>query len=102
MTVAGGVYASKPRPAVVIQDDLFSGTDSVTVCPFTTVEVDAPLLRLAISADAGSGISSDSIAMVDKVTTVRRDNLGEVVGHLTAVQMLELERRIVVFLGLAH
>lgn len=100
--VAGGVYARKPRPAVVIQDDLFSATGSVTVCPFTTTTVDAPLLRMAVPADKASGISADSFAMVDKVTSVKRDSLGEVVGHLTAVQMLELERRLVVFLGLAH
>ena len=102
MLVAGGVYARKPRPAVVIQDDLFSGTGSVTVCPFTTTPVDAPLLRMGIPADEASGISADSFAMIDKVTTVKKESLGDIVGHLTAVQMLELERRLVVFLGLAH
>lgn len=100
--VAGGVYARKPRPAVVIQDDLFSATGSVTVCPFTTATVDAPLLRMAVFANEDSGINADSFIMIDKITSVKRENLGDVVGHLTAVQILELERRIVVFLGLAH
>lgn len=99
--VAGGVYSSKPRPAVVIQDDLFDGTDSVTVCPLTTTPVDAPLLRLPVSADSASGIDADSFVMIDKITTVRRANTREHVGHLTSVQMLELERRLLVFLGLA-
>lgn len=100
--VAGGVYASKPRPAVVVQDDLFSGTDSLTVCPFTTTVVDAPLLRMGVPSDESSGIDASSYVMIDKLTTVRRGNIGEKVGFLTAVQMLELERRLLVFLGLAH
>lgn len=56
-TVAGGVYASKPRPAVLLQDDRFDGTDSVTVCPLTTTSVSAPLLRMPLSADTMSGLA---------------------------------------------
>ena len=99
--VAGGVYATKPRPAVILQDDLFTATASVTVCPFTTTNIEAPLLRLPIPSDATTGIDVPSFAMIDKITTVRRANVAEKVGHLSAVHMLELERRIVVFLGLA-
>src|SRR5262245_46046549 len=47
-TAAGGVYAAKPRPVLMIQDDHFSGTDSVTVCPMTTAAVDAPLLLVPV------------------------------------------------------
>jgi mRNA interferase MazF len=48
-TVAGGPdYTGKPRPAVILQDDAFDGTASITVCPFTTHLVDAPLIRLAV------------------------------------------------------
>ncbi len=99
--VAGGVYASKPRPAVIVQDDRFGDTDSVTVCPFTTKRLDAPLLRMEVSADATSGINKASYLMIDKLTTVRRSNLGEQVGHLTATQLTEFERRALVFLGFA-
>ena len=100
--VAGGVYAAKPRPAVVLQDDLFSETDSLTVCPCTLTSVDAPLLRMPIPADEVTGIEVESFIMVDKVTTVRRANVGAHVGCLNALQMVELERRLIVFLGLAH
>jgi len=60
-TVAGGVYASKPRPALVIQNDAFAETGSVTVLPLTTTRVDAPLLRVPIapSADNGLAVSMD-------------------------------------------
>lgn len=100
--VAGGVYASKPRPAVVIQEDLFDETDSVTVCPITSHPLKASLLRLALSADADTGLDTDSFAMVDKITTVRRSSAGKRIGRMHDVQMLELERRLVVFLGIAR
>ena len=100
--VAGGVYATKPRPAVIVQEDLFAHTNSVTVCPLTTTEVDAPLLRLAVPADENSGLDIPSFVMVDKVTTVRRSNLGDRLGSLKDTQMVELERRLMVFLGLAR
>lgn len=100
--VAGGVYASKPRPAVVVQDDLFAALDSVTVCPLTTTVVDAPLLRVPIAATEVSGIDADSFAMVDKLTTVKRANVSDPVGELTVQQLADIERRILVFLGIAR
>lgn len=100
-TVSGGVYASKPRPALIIQDDRFDSTDSVTVLPLTTTAVDAPLLRLPVPATELSGLRQDSQVMVDKLTTVRRVNVQERVGRLTAVQLVEVERAMLAFLGLA-
>lgn len=100
--VAGGVYASKPHPAVVVQDDLFQGTESLTVCPCTTTIADAPLLRLHIQADDENGLDTDCFVMIDKITTVRRSSVKEHMGHLDSIKMLELERRLLVFLGLAH
>lgn len=99
--VAGGVYASKPRPAVVIQDDRFDGTDSVTVCPLTTTATEAPLLRLTVSRDDANGLESDSQLMIDKVTTVRRSHLIRLAGKLSPKQLVEVERLLLVFLGLA-
>jgi len=100
-TVAGGVYASKPRPAVVLQDDRFDGTDSVTVCPLTSTDVVAPLMRLSLAADELSGLDATSFVMVDKITTVRRSNVSQRVGRLSARQLVDLERLVMVFLGLA-
>lgn len=99
VTVAGGVYANKPRPALIVQDDRFDATDSLTVCPFTTTEVDAPLLRVPVTADKQNGLDQDSFLMVDKVTTVRRSNAHTILGKLEATTMVELERRLLVFLG---
>ncbi len=99
VTVAGGVYASKPRPALIVQDDRFDATDSLTVCPFTSTEVDAPLLRVRVTADEGNGLGQDSYLMVDKITTVRRSNARTIVGKLERTTLVEFERRLLVFLG---
>jgi len=101
-TVAGGVYASKPRPAVIVQDDVFDLTESVTVVPLTTTLTDAPLLRLRVSAGGLAGLVQDSDVMVDKLTTVRRSNLQVRIGRLSSQQMVELERLLMTFLGMAR
>lgn len=100
-TAAGGSgYAGKPRPVVIIQDDRFDATDSVTICAFTTDPTEAPLLRLRV--DPGdSGLREVSSLMVDKITTVPRARLGEQIGRLSEEDMVRLGRAIVVFLGLA-
>lgn len=100
--VAGGVYTHKPRPAVVLQDDIFDALDSVTVCPLTTTAVDAPLLRVPIASSAESGLDADSFAMVDKLTTVRLSNVGATIGAVSHQQLVEIERRLLVFLGIAR
>jgi len=71
--LAGGVYAAKPRPALIIQDNLFSATESVVVIPLTTTLADAAIARVAVPTT--TGIAQPSFAMIDKVTTVRRSNL---------------------------
>jgi mRNA interferase MazF len=101
-TVAGGVYAFKPRPALIVQDDLFEGTASVTVAPLTTTLVDAPLLRVRVAADDLTGLQHDSQVMIDKVTTVRRENVGTRVGRLLPESLVEVERALMAFLGLAR
>ncbi|WP_262103471.1 type II toxin-antitoxin system PemK/MazF family toxin [Arthrobacter sp. Marseille-P9274] len=100
-TVAGGVYATKPRPALIIQDDRYDATDSVTVLPLTTSEVDAPLLRIGLQPTPTTGLQGASFIMIDKLTTVRRSNVQERVGRLPAAQLVEVERALMVFLGLA-
>lgn len=100
-SVAGGVYASKPRPALILQDDLFAGTDSVTVAPLTSTLVDAPLLRILIEADETTGLQRTSHVMIDKLTTVRRDNVNSRVGRATPEKIVEVERALMAFLGLA-
>lgn len=100
-TVSGGLdYDGKSRPAVIIQDDHFD-TDSVTVCLFTSDPTDAPLFRLHVEPNPTNGLTTGSRLMVDKITTVRRTKLGERVGVLDEVDVVRLNRAMVVFLGIA-
>lgn len=101
-TVAGaGDYAGKPRPVLIIQDDRFDGTDSITICPLTTSRVSAPLIRIQVIADGQTGLREESSLMVDKVTTVSRTKLGQRLGRAPESVMLQLGQSLVVFLGLA-
>lgn len=73
----------------------------MTVCPLTSTDVAAPLLRVSIPADKVSGLDSDSQVMVDKLTTVRRSNVTQRIGRLSTSQLIEVERLLMVFFGLA-
>ena len=100
-TVSGAGYAGKPRPAVIVQDDRFDATASVTVCAFTTDETEAPLFRLSVTPSERNGLGSVSRLMVDKLTTVSKDRLGQRLGHLDGEDEVRMNRAIAVFLGLA-
>lgn len=101
-TVAGGKdYAGKPRPVVIVQDDSFDATDSITVCTFTTDETEAPLFRLAVAPNERNGLRAACHLMVDKVTTVSKTKIGARVGRLDDEDILRLNQAMLVFLGLA-
>jgi mRNA interferase MazF len=101
-TVSGGKdYAGKPRPVVIVQDDSFDATDSITICAFTTDQTDAPLFRLPVEPNERNGLRAPSRLMVDKITTVPKSKVGVRVGRLDDRDMLRLNRAVLVFLGLA-
>ena len=101
-TVSGGAnYTGKPRPAVILQDDSFDATASITLCAFTSDPTDAPLFRLVIKPTATNGLRAESRLMVDKVTTVPKDKLSERIGRLDDSDVSRLNQAVLVFLGLA-
>ena|ERR1700719_3584398 len=101
-TVAGGKdYAGKPRPVVVVQDDRFDATASITVCAFTSDPTEAPLFRLNVEPNEGNGLRMPCRLMVDKITTVPKLKIGERMGRLDDNDLLRLNRAILVCLGLA-
>ena len=101
-TVAGGKdYAGKARPVVILQDDSFDGTESITICAFTTDDTDAPLFRLYVEPNERNGLRIPCHLMVDKVTTVPKSKVGAHIGHLDDEDILRLNRAVLVFLGLA-
>lgn len=101
-TVAGGGdYAGKPRPVVILQDDRFDATASITICAFTTDPAPAPLFRLPIEPSQRNGLKVPCRLMVDKVTTVPKAKVGTRIGRLDDEDVVRLNRAVVVFLGLA-
>jgi len=101
-SLAGGEdYAGKPRPAVILQDDRFDKTDSITVCAFTTDATDAPLFRLLVEPTEGNSLRAASRLMADKITTVPKSKIGSRIGRLADEDVVRLNRAVLVFLGIA-
>jgi len=92
---------AQPRPAMVIQSDLFAETASVVILPVTSTRVEAPLLRVEVPASTATGLRVVSDVMVDKVLTVRRDRIGQIIGKAPDEVVQGATRNLAVFLGLA-
>ena len=99
--VQPGAYG-KPRPALVIQSDLFNEHPSVTILPLTSALRDAPLFRLRVEPSEKNGLHGTSEIMVDKITTVPRENVGDVFGHLEAHSLQEAEQLLALWLGISE
>lgn len=101
VTIAMQGDYGKPRPALLIQADQFSEHASVTVLPITSTLVSAPLLRVTLQPSDENGLQTPSQVMVDKAMTVKRDKLGPAFGRINADTLVEVERCLAVFLGVA-
>jgi len=101
-TVAGGKdYVGKPRPAVIVQDDRFDATGSITICAITSDKIEAPLFRIVIQPNDQNGLMTISRLMVDKITTVPKSKLGSRIGHLDVADLARVNQAMLIFLGLA-
>ncbi len=101
LTIALQGDLGKPRPALVIQSDLFDAHPSVTVLPLTSALHNAPLFRVTVRPSSENGLHDESQVMVDKPSSVMRERLGPVFGHADDETMLAVNRALAVFLGLA-
>ena len=101
VTCAAPGEFGKPRPAVVVQSDLFNESHaSVTLCPITSHEVDAPLFRVPLKPTAANGLKHQSYVMADKLTTVRAEQIGSVMGRLSEADFQLVEDAVMLWLGL--
>jgi mRNA interferase MazF len=101
ITSAPGDYC-KPRPAVVIQSDLFNDTHaSILVCLLTSDMIDAPLFRIDVAPDEHNGLQQASQIMVDKIMAIRRDRIREVIGQLDDTTIIALNRALALMTGIA-
>lgn len=95
-------YLRKPRPWIIIQGDRFRDTDSVLAIPLTSLSVDLPLLRVLVEAGGTSGLQIDSWVMLEKLNVMRRSRLRKRIGTIDDGALAELERKLMVVLGLAR
>ena len=100
VTVAMPGDFGKPRPALVIQSDLFLAHGTVTVLLVSSLFVEAPLIRVSVAPDAANGLKKPSQVMVDKAMTVKRERIAPVFGVAGAAAMIQVERSLAVFLGI--
>ncbi len=92
VVAARGASTGKPRPAVVLQSDLFNPTHaSVTICPITSDCVDAPLFRLPLPPGTRTGLRAASQVMVDTIVSVPRAAITEEIGECDAGELESLE-----------
>jgi len=102
VTIAAPGDYRKPRPALVIQSDLFNATHaSVTVLPITSTLVEAPLFRIGLAPAKENGLKQPSQIMVDKCITLPAEKIGRVIGMLDDDAMLQVSRSLSVWLGIA-
>lgn len=100
VTVALQGDYGKPRPALIVQSDLFNEHPSLTVLPVTGQLREAPLFRIRIDANDRNGLQKTSEIMVDKAQAIPRGKIGPVFGQLSDEEMLAVSRSMMVFLGL--
>jgi mRNA interferase MazF len=93
--------AGKPRPVVIVQDDRFDATSSITICAFMSDPTKAPLFRLVVEATETNGLAIVSRLMIDRVTTVPKTKLGKRIGRMSDDDVVRLSRALIIFLGLA-
>ncbi len=99
LVAARSDYAGKPRPAVVVQSDLFNPThDSVTLCLVTSELRDAPLFRPDLKPTRENGLSKTSQVMVDKIFSAKRGNIGGRIGILDKESMRRVDEALKVWL----
>lgn len=101
VTVALSGDFGKPRPAVVVQSDLFADHPSVTLLPVTSELRELPLFRIPIEANETNGLARNYEVMVDKIQTVSRAKIGARIGSLPDGEMLAVTRSLAVFIGIA-
>lgn len=102
VVAARGPYTGKPRPAVVVQSDLFNPTHaSITVCPITSDIVDAPLFRLTLPPGPRTGLRAVSQVMIDKIVSVPRTAVAEEIGECSSRELEGVDEALGRWLGLA-
>lgn len=98
----GAEYLGKPRPMVIVQDERFDATDSITLCPCTTTITELGYFRVPLNPSPQNGLREPTEIMVDKISTVSRARLSARIGVLSSEELELINRAIAVFLGISR
>lgn len=101
VTVALQGDFGKPRPVLIVQFDIFIDLSSVTFIPLTSDIRDTPLLRFTLEPTKENGLTKRSQVMIDKIQTISRKKISKPFGKISNTELLEVERLLTVFLGIA-
>ena len=102
ITVALQGEHGKPRPALVIQSDLFAQlTSTVTVALLTSTALDVPLIRVPLEPSKTNGLRTRSYVMIDQIFSARTRRVGRVFGRLSDTDLLAVNRALALFIGVA-
>jgi mRNA interferase MazF len=101
VTVATAGDYGKPRPALVVQSDLFAELPSAVVCPLTTtIRTDADQIRLDVEPSEQNGLRELSQIAIDKITVVPVAKIGAAIGTADDALLLRVNRALALFLGI--
>jgi mRNA interferase MazF len=101
VTIAAPGDYGKPRPALVVQSDLFAELPSVVICPLTTtIRTDADLFRLEVEPSPRNGLRQLSQIAIDKMTVIPVGKVGAVIGQADDALLLRVNRALTLFLGI--
>lgn len=101
VTIALQGDMGKPRPALIVQSELFAEHPSVVILPVTSELRDTPLFRITIEPSAENGLKVPSQIMVDKPQSVPAEKIGPAFGQVEQGTLVEVNRALAVFLGIA-
>ena len=91
----------KPRPALVIQSDIYGPLQSVTVLPLTSNTLTPEACRVTVQPSEKNGLRQISQIMVEKATPISRSKAGPFIGQLSGEDMNAVDRALAIFLGFA-
>ena len=100
VTIAVAGDYGKPRPALVVQADIFAALPSVTVLRLSSEIIPAHLARITIEPTDQNGLRRRSQVMIDKAIAVPREKIGPRIGCLESGTMQAVNHALLTFFGL--
>ena len=102
VTIAMQGDFGKPRPALILQSDVFSAIhETITVAPLSSKIIQAPIFRLNVSPDEKNQLTKECQIQIDKIMSVRKEKIGKVIGSLDDTILVRVNRALALWLGLA-